>query len=157
STGVKARVSYQAFYYDAADRLADTVDVGTYGGSSYSRPASAPARSDTALVTSYTYDAAGNNDSIIDPRSITTKYTHDALGRLTKMVENYIDGVPTDSSNRTTSYTYNGDDELTSQTAVMPSGQTSQTTQYVYGVTTASGSAINSNDLLAAVLYPGLT
>ena len=31
----------------------------------------------------------------------------------------------------------------------MPAGTPSQTTQYVYGVTTAGGSALNSNDLLA--------
>ena len=39
-------------------------------------------------------------------------------------------------------------------TAVMPTGTPSQTTAYVYGVTTAGGSAINSNDLLAKVEYP---
>jgi YD repeat-containing protein len=53
----KARVSYVAAYYDAAGRTTATVDVGTNGGSAYTRPASAPARSDTVLVTSYGYAA----------------------------------------------------------------------------------------------------
>jgi hypothetical protein len=38
STAPKARVSYVAIYYDLADRLTDTVDVGTNAGSAYTRP-----------------------------------------------------------------------------------------------------------------------
>ena len=38
------------------------------------------------------------------------------------------------------------------QTAVLPGGAF-QTTRYVYGVTTASGSAVNSNDVLSAIRY----
>src|SRR5262249_26133848 len=38
TTGVKARVSYQANYFDKADRLTDTVNVGTNGGTAYTRP-----------------------------------------------------------------------------------------------------------------------
>ena len=53
----KARVSYVASYYDDADRLTDMVDVGTNGGAAYIPPESPPARSDTALVTSYGYKA----------------------------------------------------------------------------------------------------
>jgi RHS repeat-associated protein len=41
--------------------------------------------------------------------------------------------------------------------AVMPTGTPSQTTQYVYGVTTAGGSGVNSNDLVAAVYHPDPT
>jgi hypothetical protein len=48
----KARVAYAASYYDAALRLTHAVDVGTNGGSNYTRPSSAPARSDGVLVTS---------------------------------------------------------------------------------------------------------
>ena len=58
STNPKARVSYNAFYYDNASRLTASVDVGTNGGSSYARPGSAPSRSDTVLVSSYGYDDA---------------------------------------------------------------------------------------------------
>ena len=44
STGVKARVSYQAAYYVKGDRMTDSVNVGTNGGSSYTRPGTVPTR-----------------------------------------------------------------------------------------------------------------
>ena len=59
STGVKARVSYAASYFDGADRLTAVVDVGTNGGSSYTRPSTLPSRSDTVLVTTTAYNSAG--------------------------------------------------------------------------------------------------
>ena len=43
STNPKARVSFNAFYYDKIHRLTESVDVGTNGGSSYTRHASSPA------------------------------------------------------------------------------------------------------------------
>ncbi len=57
TTGRLARVSYVASYYDAANRLTDSVNVGTNGGSAYTRPSSVPSRSDTVLVTSQGYAA----------------------------------------------------------------------------------------------------
>src|SRR5262249_15552140 len=59
TTAPKARVYYATAYYDAADRLTDSVNVGTNGGTAYTRPAGVPARSDTVLVTHYDYNAAG--------------------------------------------------------------------------------------------------
>ena len=38
NTTPKARVYYAATYYDAADRLTATVDVGTNGGTAWTRP-----------------------------------------------------------------------------------------------------------------------
>jgi YD repeat-containing protein len=52
-----ARVSYVANYYDAANRLTNSANVGTNGGSAYTRPGTVPARSDTVLVTSTAYKA----------------------------------------------------------------------------------------------------
>jgi YD repeat-containing protein len=56
----KARVSFVASFYDAADRLVNQEDLGTFGGrpcdSMHSCPP-APVRSDTVLVTSYGYGA----------------------------------------------------------------------------------------------------
>src|SRR5439155_7123199 len=46
-----ARVSYVANYYDAANRPTDSVDVGTNGGTAYTRPSTPDARPGTALVT----------------------------------------------------------------------------------------------------------
>jgi YD repeat-containing protein len=46
-----ARVYYVANYYDAANRQTASVNVGTNGGTAYTRPNTVPARSDTVLVT----------------------------------------------------------------------------------------------------------
>jgi hypothetical protein len=52
----------------------------------------------------------------------------------------------------TTQFSYDGDGNLVTYTAVEP-GSASQQTKFVYGVTTAGGSAVNSNDILAAVQW----
>jgi RHS repeat-associated protein len=157
STGPQARVYYTASYYDAADRPTADVDVGTNGGTAYTRPGTVPARSDTALVTSYAYDPAGNLQTITDPRGIVTRDAYDALERLTQEIDAYTNGTPTASSNQTTNTTYDGLGHVLTVQAVMPAGTPSQTTAYIYGVTTAGGSGVNSNGLLAKVEYPDPT
>jgi RHS repeat-associated protein len=157
SSGIGARVYYTTNYYDPANRLTASVDVGTNGGTAYVRPATPPAPSDTALVTSYDYNSAGWVQDTIDPRGLDTRTLYDNLGRTTETIDNYTNGVPTNDTNGTSLYTYDGDNNVLTQTAVMPAGTSSQTTQYVYGVTTAGGSAINSNDLLATTIYPDPT
>ncbi|MGA2502327.1 MAG: hypothetical protein ABSH20_31680, partial [Tepidisphaeraceae bacterium] len=182
STGstAKARVSYQAWYYDGAGRLSSTVNFGTNGGTLdgsgagadldpnndgvAGRPASVPARSDTVLRTDYTYNAAGLNDTVTDPKGIVTKTEFDALSHTTKTIENYVDydndgndsnDVLTGSQNITTEYTYDGDDHTLTMTAVLPDDQ-HQTTAYIYGVSPNDSlpSGLASNDLLAKVEYP---
>jgi RHS repeat-associated protein len=156
TTGPKARVSYQAMYYDAANRLIHSVDVGTDGGSAYTRPTAVPDRSDAVLVTDYSYNAAGWMDTIIDPKGFISKAFYDNLGRVTKSVEDYTDGVVTDTSNKTVEYTYDGvGDMLTVQADL--TGGAYQRTQYVYGASAAAGDAITSNDLLKEVRYPDPT
>ena len=157
STGPKARVSYLASYFDAANRLTATVDVGSNGGSAYTRPSTAPASSDTTLVTGYAYNAAGWVQTVTDPRGIVNQTTYDGLGRTTQTIQAYTNGTPTASSNITTNTTYNGINRVLTVQAAMPSGTASQTTQYTYGVTTSGGSGLNSNDLLAKVSYPDPT
>jgi RHS repeat-associated protein len=152
TTQPKARVSYAASYYDALDRTTASVNVGTNGGSAYTRPSSVPARSDTVLVTSYTYDDAGRLQDVTDPKGLITRSEYDALGRTTATIEAYTDGVPSDDDDRITRYTYDGNGNILSLTADLPTGQTDQTTTYTYGV--GSGSNIFSNDLLAKVTYP---
>ncbi|MFM8930435.1 MAG: hypothetical protein ACKOS8_00985, partial [Gemmataceae bacterium] len=107
STGVNARVTYAASYYDGADRLTAVVDVGTNGGSSYTRPSTIPSRSDTVLVTSTAYNSAGLAWKVTDPKGIESRKTFDALGRVTKSIENYVDGVVSDTDDKTTESTYN--------------------------------------------------
>ena len=121
STGVKARVSYAASYFDGADRLTGVVDVGTNGGSSYTRPSTVPSRSDTVLVTTTAYNSAGLAWKLIDPRGIETRSYFHALGDVTKSIENYVDGVVSDTDDKTTESTYNAAG-LTTVRVVLPSG-----------------------------------
>ena len=250
SSGIGARVSYMGYYYDLADRTIAAVDVGTNGGSSWTRPGSVPSRSATVLVSSTTYatDAvqvvaltgaptggtftlsfggsttsalaynasastvqtalaglasigsgnvqvsaaagggwevrftgtkAGSYQAAItgsgagltggtspavsvstinaggdvgrgaeetDPAGHVTRTYTDALGRTTRAVENFVDGVVSDTDDKTTGYAYNGAG-MTSLSAYLTGGGV-QTTGYVYGVTVATGSAIESNDLV---------
>lgn len=160
SSGIGARVSYAASYYDALDRVTDSVNVGTNGGSAWTRPGTVPSRSDNVLVTSYTYNDAGRLTDVTDPKNIVTRTEYDALGRTTRTIEAFTNGVPTDSTNRITAYTYDGIGNVTHLKAVLPDGPDAgtdydvQDTQYVYGATTARGDGINSNDVLIAVRYP---
>jgi RHS repeat-associated protein len=152
-----ARVYYTVSYYDAADRDVADVNVGTNGGTAYTRPSSVPSRSADVLVTSYTFNPAGWVDETTDPRGIIAKTDYDNLGRTVATIADFTGGAPTNSSNQTTGYTYDGENHVTSMTAVMPTGETSEETQYIYGVTTSGGSNITSNDLLAATDYPNLS
>ncbi len=153
TTTPEARVYYEAYYYDADNRQTADVNVGTNGGTAYTRPSTAPSSSTTVLVTLTAYNAAGLVDTITDPRGIVTKEYEDNLGRVTKTIEDYTDGTPTNSSNKTTEFTYDGDGHTLTVKADLTSGAYEET-QYVYGVTTSGGSTINSNDLLATVEYP---
>jgi YD repeat-containing protein len=153
TTAPKARVSYLADYYDLANRLTAEVDVGTNGGSAYTRPSSVPTGSATVLVSSTAYNAAGWVDTTTDPRGIVTKDYYDNLGRVTKTIEDYTDGTVTNNTNKTTEYTYDGDGHTLTVQADLVSGAYEKT-QFVYGVTTAGGSGLNSNDILAAEKYP---
>lgn len=158
SSTVKSRVSYHAFYYDKADRLIADVDVGTNAGSSYTRPGSVPSQSDTALVVDYSYvDLSTSKDvgwlmSVTSPRDIETRYSYDALGRMTQVIEGYTDGTPSASDDRKTAYVYDGNGNVTLQTAHLPSSAY-QETRYIYEARISSGSELNSNDLLSAVRY----
>jgi RHS repeat-associated protein len=171
---VAARVSYTASYYDAAGRDIANVNVGTNEGTVWTRPGSIPSASNTTLVTLTTYNAAGYVDTSSDPnQSINnanvsntpqyTKYYYDSLGQVLYQVAAW-DGsydpttgsLPPASSinaDQTTATTYDGDGNTLTLTALLPAGQASETTLYNYGVTTAGGSSVNSNDLLSNVIY----
>jgi len=153
TTAPKARVSYTASYFDLANRLTATVDVGTNGGTAYTRPGSVPSASDTVLVTQDGYNAAGWVNSITDPRGIVEQKSYDNLGELTQTIDAYTNGTPTTTNNKTTNYTYDGDGHTLTLQAV-ETGGASQTTKWIYGVTTAGGSDVNSNSILATVQYP---
>jgi RHS repeat-associated protein len=154
TTGIPARVSYAANYYDAADRLTASVNVGTNGGVAYVRPATAPTRSDTALVTTFSYDTAGRVQDVTDPNGITARTLYDALGRTTATIANFTGGAPSAQTDVTTLFSFDSSGRLASRTAVQAAGTPSQTTGYVYGVCAATGSTIASNDIMAETRYP---
>jgi RHS repeat-associated protein len=144
----KARVSYAGYYYDAGDRTTAVVDIGTNGGSAWSRPGSVPSRSDTVLVSSVTYDSAGLTYETTDPKAIVARTLYDDLGRTVKTIEHYVDGTVGDDKDKTTEYTY-GPAGMTSLTAKLTGGG-GQTTEWVYGVT----SGVYSNDIVGETRWP---
>ena len=156
NSSIDSMIDYTASYYDQADRDIADVNFGT------STPSfgSLPARSPNVQVTTYGYDAAGNQDTTTDPGNTTdpngvvTRSYFDALGDVTETISDYTNGTPTNNSNQTTLYNYDGLGDVTSETAEMPVGTANQTTDYAYGVTTAGGSTIDSNDLLGEAKYP---
>ena len=139
TTGVLARVSYAGYYYDLADRPTAGVDVGTNGGTAWTRPSTVPARSDTVLVTSSAYDAAGNVSDVTGPDGAVTHGTFDALGRALTATAAY--GTADALS---VSYAYDSGGRLLSVTA-----PGSRQTRYAYdgtgrvsGVTERYGTAL---------------
>ncbi|GDX97432.1 hypothetical protein LBMAG47_30970 [Planctomycetia bacterium] len=110
----------------------------------YVRPGTIPARSDTALVTTVSYDAAGRVQDVTDPRGIISRTLSDALGRTTASISNFTGGAPGSQTDVTTRFTFDSAGRLASRTAVQVSGTPSQTTGYVYGVSPATGSTRDS-------------
>jgi YD repeat-containing protein len=150
TTGKKARVSYTASYYDKAGRLTDVVDVGTNGGTAYTRPSTPDGRDDTHLVTSYGYNAAGRVETVTDPKALVGKTYYDLAGRVTKTIENYVNGTPSDADDKTVEYTHDGLGQVKTLKALLTSGY--QTTEYVYDVSTSGG--LVSKDLVGTVKHP---
>jgi YD repeat-containing protein len=132
-SGVLARVSFAGMYYDPLNRLTDQVNVGTNSAEAWTRPEEVPTRSDTALVTSYTYNLAGWTEDVIDPAGIVSRTLYDNLGRTIITIANYTNGTPTSNTNKTTAYTYDGLGQMLTLTAVLPEEDV-QTTEWIYGV-----------------------
>ncbi len=117
-----ARVSFSASYFDDADRDVADENVGVTGDLNWTRPSS-PDSSDASIWSRRrAIYAQGLREDVVDPEGIDTQILYDALGRTTETVVDYTDGTPTNESNQTTAYTYDGNDDILTQTAVMPSG-----------------------------------
>ncbi|MFD0894318.1 RHS repeat domain-containing protein, partial [Luteolibacter ambystomatis] len=151
TTQPKARVSYAAGYADATGRLVAVATYGTNGGTSWNRSQIVPLRSDTILVNSTFYDAAGNATAATDPADITNSRFYDDAGRLVTTVEN--DAA---TGSRTTHYEYTDDGWLTKLKSENPDTGL-QVTEWVRGVSIAQGSTINSNRLVFQKIYPDST
>ena len=152
AANLAGRPEITAFWYDRFGRQTDQVSYGTYGGSNFDRDGlSAPARSDTALRTSYSYATDGTLQDMTDPRALVTRQEYDEAGRQTKVIRNYEDGTPSGTdSDQTVAYQYT-DGLRTKITADLPAGSTDQDTIYTYG--TAGGSGANSDIATGHLLF----
>lgn len=162
ASDLKGRAQITSMWYDDLHRLTDTVMYGTNGGSTFDRTSLAiPARSDTALRTTYTYDLRGRTDEVEDPKGHVTKSEYDDANRQLKVIKNYDpntnSGLPSGTDvNQTVEYVYE-DGLRTKVIAVMPNSLDNQETVYSYGVekgTSAGESKIASKDLLHTTMYP---
>lgn len=121
ASDLKGRVQISAYWYDRVERQVDRVEYGTYGGATWTRPSTAPARSDTALRSTNAYGTDGRLESVTDPLNLVRKYEYDALGRRTKEIQNYVDGVPSGAADDVTVITNYTDGLRTALTADLPS------------------------------------
>ena len=175
NSSLAARIYYSGSYFDNADRLIASVNAGTNptgtGGTAtpWTRPGTAPVSYNDPnftgdLVTLNFYNPAGWQSVSIDARGTESLNLYNNLGETTQTVAAYDTSVnsgnPTSSQNQTTDYTFDGIGDQTSMTAVNVDANTGaltdQTTQYLYGVSTATGSTITSNDLLYQTVYPSV-
>ncbi len=67
-------------------------------------------------TTSYGYNSSGELTSVTDPLSNETTYTYDPAGRTITMTSPRGNAAGADATDFTTSYAYNAEDDLTSQT-----------------------------------------
>ena len=110
AANIEGRIQITSSWYDSLDRLQDTVSYGNNGGSNLDRDGLAvPSRSDTALRTTYVYNADGTTLSVTDPKALETRFTYDDAGRQTVVINNYVNGTPsgpTGADDVYTRYTY---------------------------------------------------
>lgn len=115
--------------YDAAGQVTSVSDAaGNTTSTAYDALGRSTSVTDaTGSVTAYTYDANSNLSQVSDPRGRTTKYTYDAAGNLTKKVN---------AANRATVMTYDAAGNLTSTVSPSGTATTSDTsdgtTTYTY-------------------------
>lgn len=174
NTNPKARVTATCLWPDAIGRVRVTADYGTNGGAAVERPAIAPARSDTILVTTNRYKDSGDANAIVDPMGIETRWENDKMGRRIKLVEGIAaqggatflspsaNGAsqplcttppsPPHSTPRITEFVWHPSGQLSKLTLVN-ADTGDQITRWIFG-TTLADSAIASNGLVRAKIYP---
>ena len=162
ATQPQARVSYSASYPDAIGRTVATANYGTNGLLTWSRSPVIPTCTDDVLVNLTAYNQKGEPYLTTDPMQAQTTRTWDAAGRLTQEIQGRVPNRTVPAIDRQTNYEYNPDGNLTKLIARNnPAGGTgglqNQETVWTYGVTTAGGSALNSNLLVATKTYPDST
>jgi RHS repeat-associated protein len=151
-----SRSYFTAMFYDAANRLTNVVDVGTFGGAIFSHPGIVPTGDDDTLVTSYYYDAAGYRSATIHPDGRTDVDVKDMLGRTKHSYVGLVDSSPSDGDDNLTEYTYNGVGATRSVTVHLPGSQI-QETEYIFGAVLTGGGLIADNRLVVARRSPDKT
>ncbi|MBL9176975.1 MAG: hypothetical protein JNM65_02865 [Verrucomicrobiaceae bacterium] len=150
-----ARVTYDAQWADPIGRQHVQANYGTNGGAELTRPALAPAPSDTILVSRTDYAQDGLPAQTVATDGVVTRTQKDRLGRQIKRVENFVADAPeTDNgANRTTEFVYAPDGGL-SRLIVKNIVTGDQVTCWDFG-TTLEDSGVARTDLLRAKMYPG--
>lgn len=153
-SGSPASRNYYMFQWqDGIGRQVASANYGTNGGTSITvRPSPIPSSTAHILVDRVTYNAAGLVFSTINPQGIESRTDYDATGKITKVIENYIEGIPDGSSDRTTQYAYTLDGLLKLLT-LQNSTTGAQITRWEYGTTLAE-SGVASSKLLRAKIFP---
>ncbi len=151
--GSPASRNYYTFQWnDGIGRIVASANYGTDGGSEPPRPPTIPTSSSSILVDRTAYNAAGLVSATVNPLEIENRTEYDATGKVTKLIENYVDGIPDGASDRTTQYAYTPDGLLHLLT-LQNSATGAQITRWQYG-TTLDDSAVASSKLVRAKIFP---
>src|SRR5690606_36628720 len=113
-------------WHDALGRVQATADYGTNGGSTLSRPSTIPARTDSVLITSLTYDNAGNRADMRNPGGVLTCYDFDHRGRELVRIMNCT--TSSSSSSSSSGFPASIDTDITVQTVYNADGYVSSIT-----------------------------
>jgi len=92
---------------------------------------------------------AGWQESVTDAKGLTSKSFFNNLGQTTKSIENYVNGVVSDSDDKTVEYTHHPNGQMKTLKGYLTSS-TYETTEWMLGIT----SPIASNDVLLEMRYP---
>ncbi len=115
--------------YDIMGNVMRTVanDRSAVSGSNVDSSGGTTGSIDTNITTSYGYDKLGRRMTTTNPKGIESQTTYDAEGRVTRTVENYVGGGPSDSqTNVATATAYDAAGNAT--VATDASGDTTTTT-----------------------------
>lgn len=156
STVTPSRSYFTDMYYDAANRMTDSVNVGTAGGIEHTRSNAVPASTDEILVMTYTYDAAGRRDTVTHPDGKIDQTLYDMTGRTIRSIDAFVDGTPSDGDDHTVDFTYNAAGATRSIAVQLPGGAV-QETAYDFGTSPARGDAVTDNRVMVATRYPDRT
>lgn len=163
-----ARAQISATWYDAWDRVIDSVSYGTNGGTfdrmdtgHVTPPTRTSTLPPTFMRTSYTFDGFGRVSDMTDPASIVNHTAFDFAGRKSVTQDNYVYGANPGSGtnhdqNRETDYAYTNGLMTSVKRVVSTTTSEDQITAYAYD-TTGGSSQIKAKNLLTTITNPDST